>query len=428
VVDRRTDVVDTNETFVIVGGGLAGAKAAETLRAEGFTGRVVLVGDEREKPYERPGLSKGFLTGADEQESLQVHDPDWYAAHEVELRLGQPATSLDRQAREVRLGDGTVLRYGKLLLATGSSPRRLMVPGADLAGVHYLRRLTHAERLRAVLRTLGQENGRLLIVGAGWIGLEVAAAARGYGAEVTVVEPQPTPLHAVLGPELGVFFADLHRDHGVSFRLGSSVAEVLGEEGMVLAAVTDSGDELPAHAMLVGIGAVPDTALAAAAGLEIAPREEGGGIAVDSSLRTSDPDVFAAGDVASAHHPLFDRRLRVEHWANALHGGPAAARSMLGLPSVYDRVPYFFTDQYDLGMEYSGYAAPGEYTQVIVRGDAAKREFIAFWLAADGRVLAGMNVNIWDVTDPIQRLVSSRRPVDPERLADPTVPLGELLG
>ncbi|MFJ6214672.1 NAD(P)/FAD-dependent oxidoreductase [Streptomyces sp. NPDC092296] len=421
-------MVDSDEIHVIVGAGLAGAKAAETLRAEGFTGRVILLGDEREKPYERPGLSKGFLTGAEERDGLLVHDAAWYAAHEVELHLGQPVTALDRAAKQVRLGDGSTLRYEKLLLATGASPRPLQVPGADLAGVHYLRRLPHAERLRAVLKTLGRENGRLLIVGAGWTGLEVASAARGYGAEVTVVEPQPTPLHAALGPELGGFFADLHRSHGVDLQLGTSVTEVIGQDGMVLAALTDSGEELPAHAVLVGIGAAPEIALARSAGLAIAPPEEGGGIAVDASLRTSDPDVFAAGDVASAEHPLLGRRLRVEHWANALNGGPAAARAMLGRPVSYDRVPYFFSDQYDLGMEYSGVAAPGEYSQVVIRGDAGKREFIAFWLDERSRVLAGMNVNVWDVTDPIQQLVRSRRPVDVERLSDPTVPLESLLG
>ncbi|MCD0482640.1 FAD-dependent oxidoreductase [Streptacidiphilus sp. ASG 303] len=421
-------MVDTNGTFVIVGAGLAGAKAAETLRAEGFTGRVILLGDEREEPYERPGLSKGFLTGAEERDALRVHEPAWYAAHEVELHLGQPATALDRAAKEVRLGDGSALRYDRLLLATGSSPRPLQVPGADLAGVHVLRRLPHAERLRSVLRTLGRENGQLLVVGAGWIGLEVAAAARGYGAEVTVVEPQPTPLHGVLGPELGAFFADLHREHGVSFQLGASVTEVVGQDGMVLAALTDTGEELPAHAVVVGIGATPDTALAEAAGLDVAPRGEGGGVAVDASLRTSDPDVFAAGDVASAWHPVLGRRLRVEHWANALNGGPAAARAMLGQEVSYDRIPYFFSDQYELGMEYSGFAAPGEYAQVVVRGDAGKREFLAFWLDAEDRVLAGMNANVWDVAESVQRLVRSRRPVDPERLADPAVPLDAVLG
>jgi 3-phenylpropionate/trans-cinnamate dioxygenase ferredoxin reductase subunit len=419
-------VVDAHETHVIVGAGLAGAKAAETLRAEGFTGRVILVGDEREHPYERPGLSKGFLAGSSSRAELFVHDSPWYAAHEVELRLGSPVTRLDRAERAVELADGTVLHYDRLLLATGSSPRPLDIPGIDLGGVHYLRKLPDSERLRATLQTLGRENGRLLLVGAGWIGLEVAAAARTYGAEVTVVEPQPTPLYGALGPEVGEFFARLHQDHGIRFHFGASITAIEGEDGMVLAAHTDDGDEHPAHAVLVGIGAAPDTGLAEAAGLEIAPREDGGGIAVDSSLRSSDPAVFAAGDVASVDHPLFGRRLRVEHWANALNSGPAAARAMLGQDVVYDRVPYFFSDQYDLGMEYSGYAAPGSYDHVVVRGDAGKREFIAFWQGPDNRVLAGMNVNVWDVTDPIQQLVRSGRPVDPDRLADPSVPLTDL--
>jgi 3-phenylpropionate/trans-cinnamate dioxygenase ferredoxin reductase subunit len=419
-------VVDAHETHVIVGAGLAGAKAAETLRAEGFTGRVILVGEEREHPYERPPLSKNYLAGSTPRAELFVHDSPWYAAHEIELRLGSPVTRLDRSLREVHLADGTVLRYDRLLLATGSAPRTLDVPGIGLGGVHYLRRLSDSERLRATLQTLGRENGRLLLVGAGWIGLEAAAAARHYGAEVTVVEPQPTPLFGALGPELGEFFAGLHRDRGVEFRFGVSVTAIEGEDGMVLAAHTDDGEEHPAHAVLVGIGAAPQTALAEAAGIAVASREEGAGIAVDASLRTSDPAVFAAGDVASATHPLFGRRLRVEHWANALNGGPAAARAMLGQEVVYDRVPYFFSDQYDLGMEYSGFAAPGSYDHVVVRGDAGKREFIAFWLGPDNRVLAGMNVNVWDVAGSIQQLVRSARPVDPDRLADPGIPLAEL--
>ena len=419
-------MVDAHETHVIVGAGLAGAKAAETLRAEGFTGRVILVGEEREPPYERPGLSKGYLAANTPRADLFVHDSHWYAAQEVEMRLGSPVTLLDRAARAVHLGDGTVLGYDRLLLATGSAPRRLDVPGVDLGGVHYLRKLSESERLRATLQTLGRENGRLLIIGAGWIGLEVAAAARGYGAEVTVVEPQPTPLYGALGPELGSFFAQLHQDRGVQFHFGASVTGIEGEDGMVLAAHTDDGDEHPAHAVLVGIGAAPNTALAEAAGLALAAAAEGGGIAVDAALRSSDPAVFAAGDVACAEHPLFGRRLRVEHWANALNGGPAAARSMLGQEVVYDRVPYFYSDQYDVGLEYSGYAAPGTYDHVVVRGDAGKREFIAFWQGPDNQVLAGMNVNVWDVVGGIQQLIRSGRPIDPDRLADPGVPLAEL--
>ncbi|MFF7200474.1 MULTISPECIES: NAD(P)/FAD-dependent oxidoreductase [unclassified Streptomyces] len=420
-------MVDAHRTFVIVGGGLAGAKAAETLRAEGFTGRVILIGDERDHPYERPPLSKGYLSGKEERDSVFVHEPGWYAQADVELHLGQTVVAVDRETKSVRLGDGTVLHYDKLLLATGSEPRRLDIPGTELAGVHHLRRLAHADRLRRVLAALGRDNGHLVIAGAGWIGLEVAAAARGYGAEVTVVEPEPTPLHQVIGPELGQVFAELHKEHGVRFHFGARLTEITGQDGVVLAARTDDGEEHPAHDVLAAIGAAPRAALAEAAGLALADRAHGGGIAVDAQLRTSDPDIYAAGDVAAAHHPLLGSRLRVEHWANALNGGPAAARSMLGQDVSYDRVPYFFSDQYDLGLEYSGWAPAGSYDQVVLRGDAGKRQFIAFWLK-DRRVLAGMNVNVWDVTGPVQDLIRSGAQVDPDALGDPSVPLTTLTG
>ncbi|MEV6796342.1 FAD-dependent oxidoreductase [Streptomyces sp. NPDC051320] len=418
-------MVDAHLTFVIIGGGLAGAKAAETLRAEGFTGRVILIGDERDHPYERPPLSKGYLAGKEERDSVYVHEPAWYAQTDIELHLGQPVVAIDRAVKAVRLGDGTAVHYDKLLLATGAEPRRLDIPGTDLAGVHHLRRLAHADRLKQVLTSLGRDNGHLVIAGAGWIGLEVAAAARGYGAEVTVVEANATPLYDVLGPEVGQIFADLHAQHGVRFHFGARLTEIVGQDGMVLAAQTDDGTEHPAHDVLAAIGAAPRSSLAEAAGLEMAPRADGGGIAVDASLRTSDPDIYAAGDTAAAQHPLLGTRLRVEHWANALNGGPAAARAMLGQDVSYDRIPYFFSDQYDLGLEYSGWAPPGSYDQVLVRGDAGKREFIAFWMK-DRRVLAAMNVNVWDVTEQLQRVIRSGAQLDPEAVADPTVDLATL--
>ncbi|GAA4679976.1 FAD-dependent oxidoreductase [Streptomyces chumphonensis] len=416
-------MVDAHETFVIIGGGLAGAKAAETLRGEGFAGRVILIGDERDHPYERPPLSKGYLTGDEERAGLFVHEPAWYARAEVELHLGQPAVHIDRHTRSVRLGDGTVLRYDKLLLATGAEPRRLDVPGTDLAGVHHLRRLAHADGLRGMLTRLGRENGHLVIAGAGWIGLEVAAAARSYGAEVTVIERDPSPLHRVIGPELGALFADLHRENGVRLVFGATLAEIVGADGQVLAVRTADGEEHPAHGVLAAIGAAPRAALADAAGLDLDAAT--GGIAVDAALRTSDPAIHAAGDAAAVQHPVLDTRLRVEHWANALHSGPAAARAMLGQDVSYDRIPYFFSDQYDVGLEYSGWAPPGTYDQVVCRGDVGKREFIAFWLR-ENRVLAGLNVNVWDVAGPIQDLVRSGRAVDPHRLADPATPLTDL--
>ncbi|MFE9957247.1 NAD(P)/FAD-dependent oxidoreductase [Micromonospora sp. NPDC005299] len=407
--------MSTTGTFVIVGAGLAGARAAQTLREEGFDGGIVVIGDEPERPYERPPLSKGLLTGGAEPDSVFVHDAGWYAEHDVDLRTAARAVAVDRSAREVRLADGQNLRYDKLLLATGATPRDLAAPGVDLDGVLRLRTLADSRRIAAAL----VDGAHLVIVGAGWIGLEVAAAARQRGATVDVVETAALPLRRVLGDEIARVFANLHRDHGVTFHFDAEVREIRGT-GRVSSVLLADGTELPADAVVVAVGVRPNTELATTAGLAVE-----NGIHVDSSLRTADPDVYAAGDVANAYHPLLRRRLRVEHWANALHGGPAAARAMLGQEVSYDDLPYFYTDQYDLGMEYVGHAPPGAFDRVVVRGDVAKREFIAFWTTG-GRVLAGMNVNVWDVVPSIRRLVAAAQPVDLDRLADPDVPLDEL--
>jgi NADPH-dependent 2,4-dienoyl-CoA reductase/sulfur reductase-like enzyme len=404
------------DTFVIVGGGLAGAKAAETLRAEGFDGRVVIVGAEPENPYERPPLSKGYLTGKAERDSAFVHEPVWYDANDVEMRAGVQATSLDPAGHRVDLDTGESLPYTRLLLTTGASARRLPVSGADLHGVHYLRTLADADRLR---EALAGGDRRVVVVGAGWIGLEVTAAARGYGNDVTVVEPQPTPLFGVLGPQMGEVFAGLHREHGVDLRTRTGVRGFAGPSGSVTTVVLDDGAEQSADLVVVGVGVAPNTGLGTGAGLDV-----DNGVRTDAALRTSAPDVFAAGDVASSFHPLYGRHVRVEHWANALNGGPAAARSMLGQAISYDRVPYFFTDQYDLGMEFSGLTTAD--ATLVTRGNPEDGAFIAFWLSG-GRVQAGMNVNVWDVTGPIQELVRSGRQVPVERLTDPDVPLEDLL-
>ncbi len=397
------------DPYVIVGAGLAGAKAAETLREEGFAGPVVLLGDEDERPYERPPLSKGYLIGKDSRESAYVHPADWYAEHDVDLRLGTEVSALHPGAHEVELAGGERLRYAALLLTTGSVVRTLDVPGFEAALT--LRRLPDSDRMRDAFRA----GARVVVVGAGWIGLETASAAVQRGASVTVVEADEQPLRRVLGAEMGAFFADLHRSQGVDLRLRSGVREIT-PTGVVLS----DGDELPADVVVAGVGIRPDTRLAEAAGLAVDD-----GVLTDAALRTSAPQVWAAGDVACSEHPLLGRRLRVEHWANALNGGPAAARSMLGQDVRYDRVPYFFSDQYDVGLEYSGWAPPGSYDDVAVRGDLDGREFVAFWLSG-GRVLAGMNVNVWDVTDDIQDLVRRRTPVDRARLTDPAVPLTDL--
>jgi NADPH-dependent 2,4-dienoyl-CoA reductase/sulfur reductase-like enzyme len=406
-------------SYVIVGASLAGAKAAETLREEGFGGSILLAGAELERPYERPPLSKGYLLGRDERSSIYVHDEDWYAGHDVDLRLGVTATRIDRSTRQVEFADGSQARYDKLLITTGASPRRLNVPGADLDGVLYLRTVQDSERLAAAFRG----GGTVVIAGAGWIGLEAAAAAREAGCEVTVAEPAPGALHQALGPELGGVFADLHREHGVTFRFGEGVTEFRGDGGRLTGVITSAGTELAADIALVAIGVAPNSGLAEAAGLEV-----GDGILVDAALRSSDPDIYATGDAAYAFNPLLGRRVRVEHWGNALVGGPAAARSMLGQDVHHDPVPYFFSDQYDLGMETAGLPEPGRYDQIVYRGDVDGREFIAFWLA-HGAVVAGINVNVWDVNDDIQALIragaAGERP-DPVRLADPDVPLTEV--
>ncbi|MFZ5852455.1 MAG: NAD(P)/FAD-dependent oxidoreductase [Actinomycetota bacterium] len=403
-----------DETFVIVGASLAGAKAAETLREEGFPGRVVLVGEEAERPYERPPLSKGYLLGKDDKAKIYVHDEGWYDEHSVDLRLRRRAVGLHRDRHEVQLEDGERLHYTKLLMATGAAPRRLDVPGSYLDGVYYLRRVEDCERLRQALRG----GGPVVVVGAGWIGLETAAAARESGCQVTVIEPQPTPLAAALGPEMGGYFADLHRRHGVDLRLGSGVSELHGAAGRVTAVRTDDGTPIPAEAVIVGVGIAPNTELAGQAGLPV-----DNGVLVDQSLGTEDPDVYAAGDVANAVHPRYGRRIRVEHWANALNQGSAAAKAMLGQHVSYDRIPYFFTDQYDVGMEFTGWFPPGGYDRVVTRGDVEGHAFYAFWLAGE-RLVAGLHVNLWDDgIGPVQELVRSGQPVDARRLADPSVPL-----
>ena len=404
-------------THVIVGAGLAGAKAAEALRAEGFDGPVVLLGEETERPYERPPLSKDYLLGKADRDTIYVHPADWYEQHDVDLRLGDAVTALDPAAHEVRLARGGRVGYARLLLATGSSPRRLPVPGADLDGVLYLRRVGDSDRLKAAFAAAG----KVVVIGGGWIGLETAAAARAAGAEVTVLEAAKLPLLRVLGPEVAQVFATLHREHGVDLRCGVEVAAVTGRDGRVAGVQLSDGSVIPADVVIAGVGITPNVGLAVAAGLA-----EANGIQVSAALRSTDPDIFAAGDVASAFHPVLGRHIRVEHWANALHQPQAAARAMLGQDVSYDRMPYFFTDQYDLGMEYSGYVEPGNYDEVVFRGDPQRREFIAFWLGSGGRVLAGMNVNVWDATEAIQALVRARTPVDAKALSDPAMPLAEL--
>jgi 3-phenylpropionate/trans-cinnamate dioxygenase ferredoxin reductase subunit len=382
------------DTHVIIGAGLAGAKAAEALREEGFDGRVVLIGDEHEQPYERPPLSKEYLRGEAPREKAHVHAPGFYYDHAIELRTGTTAERIDVHGRRVELAGGESLRYDRLLIATGAEPRRLAVPGAQLDGIHYLRELTDADVLAARLR----EGGRLVVIGAGWIGAEVAASARQLGLDVAVVEQAEVPLERVLGREVGQVFANLHRDHGVDLHLGAGLEAFEGNGRVERVRLVD-GQALDCDFVVVGVGVTPRTALAEEAGIAVSD-----GIVVSDRLETSVPGIHAAGDVANALHPFYGHTIRVEHWANALNQPQTAARAMLGKTASYDRLPYFFSDQYDLGLEYTGYAR--DWDEVVFRGDPQSREFVAYWLR-DGRVLAGMNVNVWGVTDEIKQAIRS---------------------
>jgi 3-phenylpropionate/trans-cinnamate dioxygenase ferredoxin reductase component len=399
-------------TFIIVGASLAGASAAQALREEGFEGRIVLVGDEPVRPYQRPPLSKEYLQGKAGTDKVFLHDEGYYAEHDIDLRLSAHGQSLDTSARQVVLASGERLEYDAALLTTGAEPRRLAVPGSELDGLHTLRTLADSEHLQAAIRAASH----VVIIGGGWIGCEVAASARELGAGVAVIEGGKLPLERVLGPELGAFYRDVHAEHGVEWHFGSGVEELQGSTRAEAAKLAD-GTVVAGDLFVVGVGVIPRISLGEDAGLAIE-----NGIVTDEFLQTSVPRVFAAGDVADAWHPLFEARIRLEHWSAALNQGPVAAKNMLGQQVPYEKVPYFFSDQYDVGMEYSGYAPT--WDEVVFRGDPASREFIAFWLK-DGRLAAGMNVNVWDVNDQIAALVAGKQPVDTAKLRDPDVELSK---
>jgi 3-phenylpropionate/trans-cinnamate dioxygenase ferredoxin reductase subunit len=403
-----------DQTFVIVGASLAGAKAAETLRIEGFDGRVVLIGEETQRPYERPMLSKEYLRGEKPAGKLYVHDEGFYADKGIELMTGTQVESLDPGAHEITLAGGARMSYSRLLLSTGAAPRRLLLPGADLPGVAYLRAMGESDALRAAIRAAS----RVIVIGAGWIGSEVAASARQLGAKVAIVAPEAVPLVRVLGPEVGGVYRDLHAGHGVDLHLSTQIEAIVGD-GAASGVRTTDGVVIEGDLVVMGVGVSPRDELAEDAGLRVE-----NGIVVDEFLATSAPDVFAAGDVAATWNTRYNKRIRMEHWANALNQGPVAARNMLGQHTPYEKLPYFYSDQYDLGMEYNGYA--DHWDGVVVRGDLVGREFLAFWLK-DGRVLAGLNANIWDQGDDIKALIRGGDTVDPDRLADPGVPLADLL-
>jgi NADPH-dependent 2,4-dienoyl-CoA reductase/sulfur reductase-like enzyme len=414
--------VTNSNTFVIVGAALAGVSAAEELRKQGFDGRIVMFGREAQHPYIRPPLSKDFLSGKEQADKAFVHPESWYEENSIELELGAEVTSINRNEHTVTVRgeqvDTEPISYTKLLIATGSTPRQLQVPGATIPGVHYLRSLTDATALRAELRDGGKA---VAIIGSGWIGMEVAATARELGNDVRVILNSEIPLTKAIGGELGQFFADVQAEHGVIFDRSTTVEEIVPtDDGVVGGVRVGERSVLAADLVVVAIGAAPTVELAVAAGLEV-----DNGILVDAALRTSDPDIFAAGDVANAFHPIIGARIRSEHWANALNQGPAAARAMLGQIVSYDEIPYAYSDQFEIGMEFSGYLPLIGDATLAYRGDPAKREFIAFWMLG-GRVVAGMNVNVWDVNEDVQGIIRRGNIVDVAALADPDVPLKSL--
>jgi 3-phenylpropionate/trans-cinnamate dioxygenase ferredoxin reductase component len=403
------------ERIVIAGAGLASARAAEALRKDGYDGSITIFGDEPERPYLRPPLSKEYLRGEGDRKHVDVHPAAFYAEQRIDVRTATRVAAIEPASRDVVLDGGDRVPFDRLLIATGARPRRLPVPGADLPGVMTLRNLGDADAIRAA----ASEAERIVVVGAGWIGSEVAASLRTLGRTVTLIAPDAVPLERVLGTEIGGVYRDLHVEHGVDWRPRSTVQRILGTD-RVDGIETSAGERISAELVVAGIGVEPRTELAVSGGLAV-----GDGIEASETLETSVAGIFAAGDVASAWHPFYGRRLRAEHWANARFQGSGAARSMLGGTAPYDRIPYFYSDQYDLGMEYTGRASRSD--RLVVRGSLASREFVAFWLA-DGRVVAGMNANIRDVAKPIERLIRSRAVVDPVALADPSVAIDDLAG
>ena len=403
--------------IVIIGGGVAAGTAAKTLRKEQYEGDITVVTEEPHPPYQRPPLSKGYLAGDEGLDAVILQPEGWYADQGIDLRTSTRAVSLDPAAHQIELEDGSLLRYDSALLATGASARALPLEGADLPGVHTLRRLDDADDLAAELREGGK---RLVVIGSGWIGMEVGATARTLGNEVTILGRDPVPLGAALGTEMGEVFGALHRENGVDLRTSVDVERITGG-GRAESVVVD-GESVAADLVLIGVGATPNTALAEAAGLRIL-----NGVLTDSSLHTAAAEIYAAGDVANPYHPVLQRHLRSEHWANAQHAGPVAARGMLGQPASFADIPYFYTDQFDVSMELSGYAPLMADAEVVVRGDVEAREFVAFWTDA-GRVVAGMNVNVPKVNKAVQALIRSGGIIDVETLRDPSVPLESLLG
>jgi 3-phenylpropionate/trans-cinnamate dioxygenase ferredoxin reductase subunit len=403
------------ETFVIVGASLAGGGAAATLRQEGFDGKVILIGAEPQPPYERPPLSKDYLRGESSFEQALVQPPDFFRENGIETRFGVRATRVDAAEKVVELDDGERVAYDELLIATGGRNRRFPVPGLDLEGVHNLRTVADCDRIRAEIAP-GQ---KAVVVGMGFIGSEVAASLRQSGVEVVVVDRNKVPLRRVLGEEVGRVIEGIHRDHGATLIFEDTVAAFEGAD-RVERVVTQGGRRIECDFVVVGLGVEPVTELLADTGAQI-----DNGIAVDEFCRTGVEGIYAAGDVANHYHPVFERRIRVEHWQNALNQGPAAARNMLGKDEPYDDIPWFWSDQYDFNLQYTGFHT--EWDELVVRGNMEERSFVAFY-RKDERVVAAVAGNRGKDLRRSMRLIKAQRPVDATKLQDPDVDLRALVG
>ncbi|WP_193096197.1 NAD(P)/FAD-dependent oxidoreductase [Brevibacterium sp. FME17] len=395
---------------VIIGAGIGGGTAVETLRDRGYAGSIALIGADPAAPYYRPDLSKKVMLEESDPAESALRGEDWYPAHDVTTFFGSAVTELDAKNQTLALDSGESLTYGQVILATGSTPRTLDVPGAKLGNIHTLRDAGDAVAIRSQF----SKGNKVVIIGGGWVGLEVAAAAQNAGCEITVVLRSTPPLRSALGAEIGRYFEELHRSNGIEF---VTEAETTGFSGSkAVESVQTSAGVLPADLVVVGIGADPTIELATSAGLDI-----DNGVLVDEHMRSSDPNIFAIGDIAAAQNTLLKQRLRVEHWDNAVRQAEVAASTITGGDKEYDWQPYFYTDQFDLGMEYVGHGTSDD--DVVIRGDKSSGEFIVFWTRG-GAVTAAMNVNIWDVGDELRALIG--KSVSAARLQDESIELTEL--
>jgi 3-phenylpropionate/trans-cinnamate dioxygenase ferredoxin reductase subunit len=401
-------------TFAVIGASLAGGRAVETLRGEGFDGRVVLIGDEPDRPYERPPLSKEVLRSEEPPDSAFLREESWYTEHDVELRLGVRVTTLETSQSTLTLSDGDTLGYDACLIATGGRPRTLDVAGADLDGVHYLRTLHDATSLATEL----SRKPRVVVVGAGFIGAEVAASARTIGCDVTMLEVLEVPLARVLGEDLGRAYAHLHRDHGVDLALREGVERFEGSR-RVESVIGSSGTRYAADLVVVGVGIVPNVELAAEAGIAC-----DNGVVVDERCQTSADNVFAAGDVANRPDVYSGGRIRVEHFQNAQNQGAAAGHAMLGGGEPFQEVPWFWSDQYEVNLQMLGHPRPG--ADRVVRGRFEDQDFTALYLQG-GVVNAAITMNRGKDIAAARRLIERRVAVDAARIADESVALRELL-